>query len=463
MGEILKWLLVVAACGGLFFASFVTIRYLGQKLKEEEEKEETEDNSKAVPAKQEENGEYKDEISIADVEPSEEEKKADEAPAEEISDIAESPAEPEAEDSDEDEEDEETDYVMSDFDKNLIDFLENEGYQNKNYMISPVSLRAVLGLAVAGAANDTKSELLKASGFTDDADMNKWYEGVANAPDTSNGDVTFKLLNSAWHNTSMPGTLSPDYINYIKDHYNAEASDVAPEEMTNAINTWVNDGTNGLIPNIADDFTDEDMVLVNTLYLKAPWLSTFDNAATEEGDFKAYDECSIKKEFMDQTGHFRFYEDEKTKILSMPMGGDVVAVYVLGDPGSFQDKLAKAADAKVHVKIPKFVTETSLDNNELVKYLQSRGAKNAFVPGADFSAMSNGAGFYISDIIQKTKIITDENGIEAAAASGIAILGSAPPSLQEEIKEFIADEPFKYYILTSGSVKEILFYGQIVE
>ena len=43
------------------------------------------------------------------------------------------------------------------------------------------------------------------------------------------------------------------------------------------------------------------------------------------------------------------------------------------------------------------------------------------------------------------------------------MLGSAPPGPEEEPKEFIADEPFKYYILTSGKVQEILFYGQIME
>ena len=34
---------------------------------------------------------------------------------------------------------------------------------------------------------------------------------------------------------------------------------------------------------------------------------------------------------------------------------------------------------------------------------------------------------------------------------------------EPEVKEFIADEPFKYMILTDGENPELLFYGQLVE
>ena len=60
-------------------------------------------------------------------------------------------------------------------------------------------------------------------------------------------------------------------------------------------------------------------------------------------------------------------------------------------------------------------------------------------------------------------MVVDEDGIEAAAATSIAMLGSALSLDENEPKEFVANEPFSYYVLTTGSSKEILFYGQIVE
>ncbi|WP_026657566.1 serpin family protein [Butyrivibrio sp. AC2005] len=470
MEEILMWLVVVAACGGLLFAITVTIIYLGHKLKEEEESEN--------PSEQAETQEVEDadtptanqvKINVADIAPDTTKEKKSDTDEIDMSEIAMEVENTETEASEGESatkvsEDLETaDFVMCDFDKGLFEFLENEGYKNENYIVSPASLRSVMGLAIAGADNETKAELLKAAGFSDEAAMNKWYENLVNVPDTTEKNVTFHILNSAWHNTKMPGALSQDYKDYIKAHYEAEAQDVEAGEITDAVNNWVNEGTNGLIPSLSDDLSGADMVLVNTLYLKSSWIREFEKAATEEGDFMSYDGCCIKKEFMDQTDHFKYFEDDKTKILVMTMNGGIDVMYVLGDSSDFQGKLSKATMQKVHVKVPKFTTETSFDKRELVKYLQGKGAKTAFLPEADFSAMSSNENFYITDIIQKTKIVTDENGIEAAASSGMVMVGSALPTEEEEPKEFIADKPFKYYIMTTGRSKEILFYGQVVE
>lgn len=69
---------------------------------------------------------------------------------------------------------------------------------------------------------------------------------------------------------------------------------------------------------------------------------------------------------------------------------------------------------------------------------------------------------FITDIIQKTKIKVEEKGIEAAAATAIMMEESC--ALEEpEVKEFIADRPFKYMILTDSEDPELLFYGQLVE
>ena len=76
--------------------------------------------------------------------------------------------------------------------------------------------------------------------------------------------------------------------------------------------------------------------------------------------------------------------------------------------------------------------------------------------------MSDDMSVFISDIIQKTKIKVDEEGIEAAAATAIMMTEGAFLE-QPEVKEFTADEPFKFMILTASEEPELLFYGQIVE
>ncbi|WP_029320499.1 serpin family protein [Butyrivibrio sp. AE3004] len=470
MDDIVKILIVVAICAVVFVVSLILIKSVGEKnvttvSKESESKEESEDKAEVMREEQapqsdgmdETEGEQEEEAGINEI--------ADEPQAAKINEVTEN-AEPEEDDDDEYLSSDEQGQIkaMSEFDTSLVKFLEASGFEIENYMISPASFRAVIALAVAGADSETKAELLSAAGFGSEEEMNAWYKGLAGAPDTSGGGLTFKLLNSVWHNTRLKGTVSENYKKYIETNYQAKASDVSADKITQEVNKWVNEGTGGLIPQIANDLSAEDMVLVNTLYLKSTWVFKFDEYLTEEGDFKAFDECNIKKVFMEQTSRFNFYEDDDTKLVVLPMVGNVEAVFVIGNTDEIQDKLSQATREKVHVKIPKLDTITSLDSGQLVAFLEKRGVKSAFSHGADFTAMSKDSGFYISDVIQKTKILMDENGIEAAAASAITMLGSAPPSMNpEEPKEFIANEPFKFIIMTGKTNKEILFYGQIVE
>ena len=114
------------------------------------------------------------------------------------------------------------------------------------------------------------------------------------------------------------------------------------------------------------------------------------------------------------------------------------------------------------MKLPKFDVETSFSQNEFIDYLKEAGAELAFTQDADFSVMCPDTSWLISDIIQKTRIKIDEDGIEAAAATVIMMTEGA---FFEEVtpKEFIADKPFKFYICGGADDSEMLFCGQIAE
>ena len=115
--------------------------------------------------------------------------------------------------------------------------------------------------------------------------------------------------------------------------------------------------------------------------------------------------------------------------------------------------------------IPKLDTESSYGEETLIQYLKDRGAVNAFDSStADFSRMADYP-WYISDIIQKAKIKTDEDGLEAAAVTMISLAeGAALEEEEPQYKEFHADEPFRYYIVTSSTQTPlVLFAGQEVK
>lgn len=375
--------------------------------------------------------------------------------------------------------------INMDFNSSLIDFIEKYGFSDKNYMISPTSFRAALALAVAGADNGTKDELLKAMGFNSMDELISWYKGVTASVDSYNDwlktaqdefneyrdyygddaqspDGAFDLENSIWRNTKSSGELSKKYMEYVKETFGATAENVSEKKITDTVNSWINDNTNGLIPSISNDLSYADLVLVNTLYLRTSWVNDFYEYGTEEGDFKTFSGNTVKKDFMSQQDSYRYYEDDKGKFVVLPMNGGINAVFILGDVDDVVEKLSNASYEEVAIKLPKFESETELTDNQLVDFCKARGAKLAFTTDADFGVMSDEMSLFITDIIQKTKIKVEEKGIEAAAATAIMMEESC--ALEEpEVKEFIADRPFKYMILTDSEDPELLFYGQLVE
>ncbi len=377
--------------------------------------------------------------------------------------------------------------AADDFDSSFVRFIEASGYENQNYIISPASFRAALVLAASGAGTDTRAELLAAMGFADIDEMNQWYASLTASKDRFNQwlqdavdeyeknkaffddsanapDGAFRLANSVWRNKKSSGELSDAYKAYVKEHYGAGAENVPENEITGAVNSWISENTDGLIPMISSDLSSSDLVLANALCVRTPWVSEFPDFLTEEGEFTAWDGRTVKKEFMHQRGEFAFYEDEETTLVCLPMQGGVNALFILGSAENAMEKLRSAGPETVDVALPKFEAETSLSGNELKDFCRARGAGLAFTPDADFSGMSEEMQLYITDIIQKAKIRTDEGGIEAAAATVILMVeGAAPVEEEPVIREFTADRPFRFILFADSGIPEILFCGQITE
>ncbi len=378
-----------------------------------------------------------------------------------------------------------TNPVNADFDKTLMEFVEKSGFSDKNYMVSPTSFRAALALAVAGADTRTKEELIHAMGFKDMAEVNEWYTTVTDLIKSFDQDIAIQkqnfkgekrwlpddakepegalvMLNSIWNNTDLNGKFGKEYVKYVEKNYNAKANNVTSKNITEKINKWVNDGTNGLIPSISSDLSNANAVLVNTLYLKSSWFNCFEDYNTTSDTFTTISGEQVRKEFMNQTERFRFYEDDNGKLVVLPLQGGIDAIFVLGNIPDINEAVNKAEYEEVIVKLPKFDVETSFSQNEFIDYLKEAGAELAFTQDADFSVMCPDTSWLISDIIQKTRIKIDEDGIEAAAATVIMMTEGA---FFEEVtpKEFIADKPFKFYICGGADDSEMLFCGQIAE
>jgi serpin B len=120
--------------------------------------------------------------------------------------------------------------------------------------------------------------------------------------------------------------------------------------------------------------------------------------------------------------------------------------------------LAKLRACKVVASIPRFKMETSFG---LGPTLQALGMRQAFSRSADFSGISSAEGLYISAVIHKAYVDVNEQGTEAAAATGVVMKALAMRRV-EPIPVFRADHPFLFLIrdTRSGSV---LFMGRLTK
>ncbi len=375
------------------------------------------------------------------------------------------------------------------FDERLLEFLSRNA--TGNYMASPLSFRYALGLLLAGAEGATKDELLNALGVSSEEewveyclDFNGFVEYYASdlerdiaefkdavkkgwiPSDAAEPFRALRVANSVWKADWVHENFKDAYRQSIENNYAAEYRSFTPENAVERINEWADIKTEHMIQKLLPENYPTDqlaVVLMNALYFKDSWQNEFSKYLTKENDFHTRDGQTVKKEFMTTEDHFSYYEDENTKLVILPMKSGVSMAFVLGSREGLAEKISKASSENVIVTIPKIDLETDFSNGEFVDFLKAYGVSLAFDSGsADFSAMIDHPVF-VSDIIQKTRIKLDEEGVEAAAVTAIMMAEGAYIEPNEP-KVFTADEPFSFFIYTTcNDTTAIMFAGEIVE
>lgn len=349
---------------------------------------------------------------------------------------------------------------------NILKFMPDD----KNYMVSPFSLKMAMSLAANGADGTTKDEILTAFGIdnldsynTAAKELIERYEGTSS--------VKLNVANSIWLNKDVAGKdikFTDEYKKLVSEYYKGTASEEDAKNIAMKINSWVEKKTNNKIKNLLPEGDAKFLsVLVNTIYFKGEWAEQFEKYATKEENFTDRNGKVEKTDFMHKTERYRFYEDENMKMVRVPYKGGKTAMYLVLPTNENKMDIATALDNmnsyKVRLSFPKFKTEYSLSFKEILKHIGIEKAFEKWEAEFDevmFKGVKEGENVYVDDVLQKTFIEVDENGTEAAAATAVIMneATSIGPSM-EEIKEFKADRPFIYFI-RDDVTHEVLFIGE---
>lgn len=338
--------------------------------------------------------------------------------------------------------------------------------ENRNF--SPLSLYYALALTATGTAGNTRTEFSELLGMENPELLSVLCGNLFRVLYADNDITQLKLANSLWLRDGFK--VNDAYVSNAVSQFYAwiYTADFANPATATAVAKWIAANTAGTIePQITLD-RDTVMLIINTIYFYDEWQEAFNKEQTAPDTFHKTDGSEVTADFMQKTfGSKAYYKGAGFSRIDLELKGRGAMAFVLPDKGvdvnSFladADKLKAAFedgdrdDAKVIVKLPKFKFDSKF---ELVETLKQLGLNDAFGDQADFSVLSPEDGLYISDVIQQSHIGLDENGVEAAAYTMVAIAKMSLPIELEKTVELKFDRQFIFGIKTEDGV--VLFIG----
>jgi serpin B len=342
-----------------------------------------------------------------------------------------------------------------------------------NLFFSPYSVSAALSMTYAGAGGVTAEEMARVLHI--EGDSGRWHEAVGSfqAELGRSGDgYALSIANRLWGQRDYE--FSRSFLDVTREHYGAELSQLdfsAPEQARVTINDWVAGQTQQKIQELLAQGTIEDstrLVLTNAVYFKGTWLAQFDPERTTDAPFYPEAERPVTVSMMHHKGRFAYGELDDLKVLEIPYSGNEITMVLLLPREadglvaleqkltheSFNDWIGSLHELEVQVALPRFTVSASLDLGSL---LPRMGMASAFDPrSADFSGMTGRRDLFISAAVHEAYVEVNEEGTEAAAATGIVMgLTSARPG-----PSFIADHPF-LFLIRDRATDAVLFLGRL--
>ena len=367
--------------------------------------------------------------------------------------------------------DEVSNLVNSDFE---LEFLKMEN-NNQNMIYSPLSIKYALNMLNEGASGNTKKQIEKVIGNSNLAQ----YEDIKKVLSFANG---------VYIRDSYSGKVKKEYINILKNKYNAE---IKYDSFNNAnnINKWIENKTLGIIKNMLQDSMVQEkltkILLINALAIDMEWEDTFECSDTHGENFKLNTgenmiATTLNKET--KSDSFSYYKEKEITALSIDLKKydntqlEFIAIMPNGDLSNYiesftneelnniTNKMKPASKEKngIKISIPKFSFDYYLKlKDDLIKL----GVTDAFDEDlANFSNMTNSIEeqLYVKDALHKANVDFSEKGIKAAAVTVLVMFETTAISDINKPKEIKIDKPFIYFIKDKNT-DEIWFTGTVYE
>lgn len=358
----------------------------------------------------------------------------------------------------------------------------------ENFLFSPLSISTAFAMLWPGAVGETADEIATMLSYALDAEA---FHPAANAldralaarndyvPRADEGDAPIlEIVNDIWGLDGYPYVDA--WLDLLARHYGAGLWIVdfpqAFEEARQEINKYIEHRTRGLIPDLLPEGSVNELtrlVLTNAIYFKGAWQFPFMAELTEDEAFTALDGTVTQVPMMRTGLRTEHATVDGAEALELGyVGGDLSMVLIVPDAGTFEAfeaglsgesltaLLGALAPNQGQVRMPRFAFNAEL---ELASIFRDAGFTAPFTEGvADFSGLSETAlaeGLHVTGAFHKARIIVDEVGTEAAAATGLVAGATSAPENPFDVR---LDRPF-LFVIRDRPTGAVLFMGRVVD
>ena len=360
-----------------------------------------------------------------------------------------------------------------DFYRQLTSGADYSPERGKNVVVSPYSIACVLAVLRSGATGAVEKELnaalhVSASGRNSEPSLSPRLEGIQKG--------TLTAANSLWVAESIP--LKKDFLTQTKKDFGSVIYSVDFADRTAAcerINSWVLKNTNQRIPKLfspADFDSATLLAIANAVFFKAKWQTPFPKDATAPAPFKLASGKEVPVPMMRNSVRASYAEVDGVQVLELPYATEAVSMVLLLPPpdgaspslSKLEKKLSEAWFAKATAKLESKEVEVSLprftfgfEPSDSIGVLRRLGVKSMFESTPDFSKIYDKVPLKVGAFKHKAWLEVNEEGTEAAAATGAAMRMMAAPVFRPV---FTADRPFLFIIRTTATGLP-LFVGRV--
>ncbi|XP_069000079.1 alpha-2-antiplasmin isoform X1 [Embiotoca jacksoni] len=321
--------------------------------------------------------------------------------------------------------------------------------EQPNVLLSPLSLAVALAQLSLGARNRTEQLLLQSL----HADHLPCYHHIL-------GGLLPHLTRTSLQ-VAARMYLRPGFevkLSFIEDSLARYQSRPVPLVSVEDVNQWVENVTNGHIPNFLESVPhDVVLVLMNAVYFKGEWQTRFDPLVTSKGVFYLDNQNSVSVDMMKSAQYpLRLLDDPEleAQVASFPFKGNSSFLVVL-PRGNVSSVLPKLNISDLYRRLPQEKTmQVNLPKvklqyrQELQEALTGMGLGSLF-SGPDLSGISDQP-LKVSGVCHASTVELSEDGVEASASTVVTSMRS--------VSLFSVNSPFLFALVDDASLAP-LFMG----